>query len=276
LVTLRDGRAAGQCWILSEGKTAVASDPAGFAKVLLAESRGACSPFMPSLNSLAASHGVVLLIDSASTCIHAGLWRRDADAVWRQSQREAGIAIFECVGAVLAEAGIGVSDLGALVFDEGPGSILGIRTAAMALRTWQAVGSRALPAFAYRSLELVAHDLYSSGTHPPFAVIADARRDAWHWVEVATGPAVHPLQRVSRSVLAAFAGELFMPAGFRVWAPPPRAVREVPYSLADLWRRQGDAALLHAAPQPEAFLHEDSVYVAWTPQIHRAPGQPAA
>ena len=244
----------------------------GFAKVLLAEYRGACSPDMPSLNSLVASHAAVLLIDSASACVHAGLWRRGSDAIWRESRREAGIAIFECVDAVLAEAGAGVRDLGALVFCEGPGSILGIRTAAMALRTWQAVGSRALPAFAYRSLELVAHDLRSSGTRPPFAVIADARRDTWHWVEVDAGQAVHPWQRVSRDVLAASAGALFMPAGFRVWAPPPRAVGEVPYALAGLWRRQGDADLLQAAPQPDAFLHEDSVYVAWTPRIHRAPG----
>ena len=89
---------------------------------------------MPSLNSLVASHGAVLLIDSASACVHAGLWRRDSDAIWRESRREAGIAIFECVDAVLAEAGVGVRDLGALVFCEGPGSILGIRSAAMALR----------------------------------------------------------------------------------------------------------------------------------------------
>lgn len=246
--------------------------PRGFAKVLLAESRGACSADMPSLNSLVATHGAVLLIDSASASIHAGLWRRDAEAVWRESRREAGIAIFECVDAVLTAAGTGMHDLGALVFCEGPGSILGIRTAAMALRTWQAVESRALPAFAYRSLELVAHDLRGSGTRAPFAVIADARRDTWHWVEVDAGQAVHPCQRVSRAVLAESIGGLFMPAGFRVWAPTPRPVGEVPYALADLWRRQGDADLLQAAPQPEAFLHEDSVYVAWTPRIHRAPG----
>ena len=75
-----------------------------------------------------------------------------------------------------------------------------------------------------------------------------------------------------RAVLAASAGALFMPAGFRVWAPPPRAVGEVPYPLAVMWRRQGGADLLQAAPQPDAFLHEDSVYFAWTPRIHRAPG----
>jgi tRNA threonylcarbamoyladenosine biosynthesis protein TsaB len=213
----------------------------------------------------------VLLIDSASAFVQAGLWRRDGGAIWHQSEREAGIAVFECAGAALADARIGVGDLGGLVFCEGPGSILGIRTAAMALRTWQTRGTHVLPAFAYRSLELVAQDLRSSGRRTSFAVIADARRDAWHWVEVADGQDLQALRRVPRSVLADFAGDLFMPAGLRVWTPPPRAALEVSYSLAALWRRQSDAELLRPAPEPDAFLHEDSVYAPWTPQIHRAP-----
>jgi len=163
-----------------------------------------------------------------------------------------------------------VRDLGACVFCEGPGSILGIRTAAMAVRTWQAVLDHPLPAFAYRSLELVAHSLIASGTRPPFAVIADARRETWHWVEVSADRIVHPLRRIARAALGDFVGDLFMPAGFRAWSAPPRAAAEVPYSLAALWRGQERTDLLQAAPQPDAFLYEDSAYVTWTPQIHRA------
>lgn len=227
---------------------------------------------MPSLESLVAAHRTVLLIDSASACIQVGLWRLGAAAVWRQSDREAGVAVFECADAVLAEAGADVGGLGALVFCEGPGSILGIRTAAMALRTWQAAAGRPLPAFAYRSLELVAQDL---GTAAPFAVTIDARRGAWHWVEVAPGQTPGPLRRVTQTTLATFSGRLFTPAGFRAWAQPPQPAELVPYSLAALWLRQGAAELLRPAPQPDAFLHEDPAYVTWTPQIHRAP-RPAA
>jgi tRNA threonylcarbamoyladenosine biosynthesis protein TsaB len=227
--------------------------------------------FMPSLESLVAAHHTVLLIDSASACVQVGFWQHGSEAVWRQSDREAGVAIFECVNAVLTDARVRLEGLGALVLCEGPGSILGIRTAAMALRTWQAVGGRPPPAFAYRSLELVAHDLCTKGTPAPFAVATDARRDNWHWVEVAAGQTPGPLQRVPQTRLAAFPGELFTPAGFRSWAQPPRPVETVPYSLAALWHRQGAADLLRPAPQPDAFLHEETAYVTWTPQIHRAP-----
>jgi tRNA threonylcarbamoyladenosine biosynthesis protein TsaB len=227
-------------------------------------------PLMPSLDSLVATHHRVLLIDSASACIQVGLWRPGREAIWHASEQEAGIAIFAGVDAVLTQARIGVADLGAAVFCEGPGSILGIRTAAMALRTWSAAEGRPLPAFAYRSLDLVAHDLRRRGIPAPFAVLADARRDSWHWVEAPIDGTIGSLQRVPPGTVAGFGGRRFTPAGFRVWARPPGEISTVPYALPDLWQHQRDADLLRAAPQPDAFLHEEATYVAWTPQIHRA------
>jgi len=225
---------------------------------------------MPALAPLVAAHRAILVIDSASTAVQTGLYRRDRAPAWRQSHREAGIAVFTGAAEVLAEAGLQVRDVGACVFCEGPGSILGIRTAAMALRTWQAVRADALPAFAYRSLDLVAHALLAAGTRAPFAVIADARRDTWHCVAVdAGGPG--PLRRLARAELAGLDGTLFLPSGFRAWAAPPRPATEVPYLLSELWRGREQADLLRPAPQPEAFLHEDPAYATWTPQVHRPP-----
>jgi tRNA threonylcarbamoyladenosine biosynthesis protein TsaB len=217
----------------------------------------------------------VLLIDSASTRIQVGLWRLDCDPLWCESDQEAGIAIFACAARVLAQARIEIAGIGALVFCEGPGSILGIRTAAMALRVWSVAAGHALPAFAYRSLELVAVDLQRSGAPAPFAVVADARRDSWHWVD---GPAASPagkLRRVLPQELLAFPGTIYTPAGFRAWARLPRPISAVDYTLPGLWLRERAAGLLEAAPQPDAFLHEESSYVTWTPQIHRAGTSPA-
>jgi tRNA threonylcarbamoyladenosine biosynthesis protein TsaB len=226
---------------------------------------------MPSLTQLVADPRAVLLVDSSSATVTAGLLRAGAAAVWRELEREAGIAIFEGVAAVLAEAGLKVRDVGAFVFCEGPGSILGIRTAAMALRSWQAASEQPAPAFSYRSLELLAHDLHAAGTPPPFAVLADARRDAWHWVEVTGAGVLGPLQRIPASQVAGYRGGLFLPEGFRNWSAPPRPVRRVNYAPAALWPRHEGADLLRPSAAPDAFLHEASTYAAWTPQIHRAP-----
>ncbi len=227
---------------------------------------------MPSLTSLVDAHGLVLLVDSTSSSIQVGLLERPTGGQWWQrSPREAGTAIFEGVAGVLADAGAEIRQIGAFVCCEGPGSILGIRTAAVAMRTWRATIDRPVATYAYHGLQLVARDLADAGRPPPFAVIADARRDTWHLVEGANPPAVGPVRRVTAAELAEYPGALFTPEGFRAWSRPPRPADAVPYELAELWARQGGADLLHAAPEPDAFLLQDTVYTPWTPQVHRAP-----
>ncbi|OHE87226.1 MAG: hypothetical protein A3G75_07220 [Verrucomicrobia bacterium RIFCSPLOWO2_12_FULL_64_8] len=127
--------------------------------------------------------------------------------------------------------------------------------------------------YAYRSLELAAHELWRAGTPTPFAVIADARRDTWHCVEISSPSGAQPLRRLPAPVLAEMASDLFLPADFRTWAAPPRTAQPVPYSIADLWRLQGDAELLLPLSEPDARFPEGPAYVSWTPRIHRAPNR---
>jgi tRNA threonylcarbamoyladenosine biosynthesis protein TsaB len=149
------------------------------------------------------------------------------------------------------------TDADGFAFCDGPGSALGIRTTAMALRTWNA--SRARPVFAYHSLALVAESL----GRPEVSVIADARRESWHRFKLGGS-----LTRVPASDLT---GELVMPENFRTWTPLPPHVFRVPYSIADLLARTREGDLFRATDAPDAFLHEEPSYVQWTPQIHRAP-----
>ncbi len=206
----------------------------------------------------------MLLLDAASTRVQAG-WLEppspssDSDfaaaAHWRYSDDEATTAVFECVNRL----GHAPSEAAAFIFCEGPGSVLGIRTTAMALRTWNVLQPR--PVFAYCSLALVAHARPGTAA----GVIADARRDSWHHYQIGRG-----LRRVPP---AALAGELVMPENFRHWSALPEKVTPVPYSLATLLPLAANAELFLACDNPDAFLHEEPNYLAWTPQIHRAPGE---
>jgi tRNA threonylcarbamoyladenosine biosynthesis protein TsaB len=211
---------------------------------------------MPSFRVLLAAHAPLLVIDAASARVQIGVWSATGDARWQASEQEAGVAIFACV----ENLGVDFGTLGGYVLCEGPGSILGIRTAAMAVRTWRLLTPR--PVWVYRSLDLVAQALGESGT----AVIADARRDRWHVAQPG-----QPLRRVPTAELPP--APLAMPGDFRHWSKPPenRAIRSVPYDLATLWPRAIDADLCQRAETPDAFLHEEPAYVTWTPQIHRAP-----
>jgi tRNA threonylcarbamoyladenosine biosynthesis protein TsaB len=213
---------------------------------------------MPNLRHLLAEHPTLLLIDACSTRVQVGLWHQGSVS-WQIEEAEAGTAVFACTEKLLAERNLTIADLNAYVFCEGPGAVLGIRTSAVALRTWRVLNPA--PTYAYQSLTLAATAL----ARPEVHVIADARRDCWHVQQLGK-----PLRRVPTSELT---GECVMPEGFRHWTPLPANLGRTTYDLPALlaWPALFDADLFHASAEPDAFMHEEPSYVTWTPQVHQAP-----
>ena len=210
---------------------------------------------MPSLRQLLDAHHSLLLIDAASSRTQIG-WISSRDpsaATWESSEEESGIGVFRCI----ARLGVDLATVGTFAFCDGPGSVLGIRTTAMAIRTWNVLSSR--PVFSFCSLALVAHALGRADV----GVVADARREMWHHYRLGS-----PLRRLPPGELT---GELVMPENFRHWSQKPAGLRNVPYDLARTLPKLIDANLFHPANAPDAFLHEEPNYVTWTPLVHRAP-----
>lgn len=207
---------------------------------------------MPSLPTLA-SAGPVLILDASASVVQVGLVGPHG-AKWTSSSDEAGVAVFSGV----EKLGVDLGAVTAFVFCEGPGSILGIRTTAVALRAWQVLQPR--PMHAYSSLALIA----AAWSGPAVTFIADARRDSWHVLE-----AVGTLRRVATNELPT-GTEFATPESFRHWSPLPPRTRTVPYAIESLWNAAGNADLLRPASDPDAFLHEEPSYVTWEPKIHQA------
>lgn len=215
---------------------------------------------MPSLRQLLADQPILLLIDTASARVQVGLWTAGETQPprWVASYTEASTGLFACVDAVLRGAGLRIAEIGTFVFCEGPGSVLGIRTAAAALRAWSVIQTKAVT-YRFQSLDLVARAL----NRPEVGVIADARRDTWHVTRLGS-----PLRRMTAGELS---GELVMPEHFRHWTAPPSGLGTTGYDVAALLAALPDADLFRVSVEPDAFTHEDPSYAAWTPQIHRAP-----
>ncbi len=207
---------------------------------------------MPSLHEVCGQSPTIVL-DAASARVQVGMVQADGTGQWQCSTDESGVAIFKC----LDRLGVPPDQVAAWIFCEGPGSILGVRTVAMALRTWGVL--RRSPVYGYGSLALVAHALGRRDV----SVIADARRDTWHHFTLEGG-----LRRVATDQLA---GEMVIPENFRHWSTPPPHLTQVPYRLADLLPQVSHADLLRETDAPDAFLHEEPSYLTWKPQIHRAP-----
>lgn len=230
-----------------------------------------------SLRQLLARHPTLLVVDSSAPRVEASLWHGGSglgDARGRVEtvplaraalEGEASATLPLVVSQVLAHpaaGGRGIRDLDAVAFCDGPGSVLGVRLAAATLRAWRAVFPR-LALYSYHSLPLLAVSA------PGLAIIADARRDSWHAV---LPSAPHDLLRVPTAELAAL-GPLGTPESFRRWSalPPGVEPNALPWSAAALLAAAPDEPFFQEAPEPEAFMHEQPSYVAWTPRVHQSP-----
>lgn len=210
---------------------------------------------MPSLNQILREHSPLLLLDASSGTVQVGVLRAGVPAAWARRTEEAGVGLFQA----LEELNVDVASIGAFAFCEGPGSILGARTCAMALRAWNAISPR--PTYAYFGLSVV----FAGLGRPGASVIADARRGLWHRVSAGAAPERLPAE--------ALTGELVTPEGYRHWDRLPEGTVTVPYSLADLFGlpRVSSAEVFRTTDAPDAFLHAEPTYAKWVPQIHRAP-----
>jgi tRNA threonylcarbamoyladenosine biosynthesis protein TsaB len=210
---------------------------------------------MPSLSQIMKGSVPLLVLDAASERVQVGVLRGNQPPRWASEKAEAGTGLFACLDTLGAD----VNEAAGFAFCEGPGSILGIRTVAAAIRTWNAIRPR--PTFGYYSLAVAAEALGRDGA----SLIADARRGRWHRLRRGG-----PLERVEPAGLG---GELATPEGFRHWDPLPEGTSTVSYDLSRLLSlpRVLEADLFRDAPRPDAFLHQEPDYAKWTPQIHRAP-----
>jgi tRNA threonylcarbamoyladenosine biosynthesis protein TsaB len=83
----------------------------------------------------------------------------------------------------LAESKLKLGDIRSFALCVGPGSVLGIRIAALAVRSWCALEPR--PIFVWESLAGIARSALVAGEKGPFLVAVESRLKRWHALEVA-------------------------------------------------------------------------------------------
>lgn len=233
-----------------------------------AAAQPAAPPAPVSLAAVVAAHGSVLVLDPCTIHVQAGLLRPGHAPLWHTGGDDSSVHLFAAVQTCLAAANLKPGQIGAYVFCDGPGSQLGIRTAAMALRTWQTLRTTPAPVFTYRSL-LVAALSHARQQPGPFAVVADARRDSWHAVRIAADGSASPVLRATRAELADWPEPLLTPAGFRAWAQPPRPAATCDYDCATMLDILGALPLLTPVAEPEPWLSAPITYQTWTGERHR-------
>lgn len=213
----------------------------------------------------------LLVLDAASPRCFAGVWRAGEWLACREPERPALEGLFGAVEESLAEAGLALADLGGFVHCEGPGSILGARLSAMAIRTWRALPAWSeVPAWAYGSLHFAAAARKAEGESSPASFCSEFRHGRWNLLRaeesavravdadalaVVPAPLVYVRQRAMSKGLPAHAVE---------WSPDRR--RHAP-TLAT-------PGLLRRVEEPAVFVAEEATFQKWSGARHRAPLSP--
>jgi tRNA threonylcarbamoyladenosine biosynthesis protein TsaB len=173
--------------------------------------------------------------------------------------------LFGCVEAALAEAQLKLGDIRSFALCAGPGSVLGIRIAALAVRSWTALEPR--PIFVWESLAGIARSALAAGEKGPFLVAVESRLKRWHALEVsADGSLGVPFEAEAAQLNS---------SGRRVLASSEAAAAvltahvAVPHPWSALPTFFAQPGFLREEPRPDA-LNVANDFATWSGERHRS------
>jgi len=183
-------------------------------------------------------HATYLLLDAAGVTPRLGLWQDGRWLAWRECTTTTMPGLFEEIPTLLAEAKLTWEKIDGFIYPEGPGSVLGLRLAAMAIRTWQVdeaarPSPRELTVWACGSLHLAAALVIAGGVPIPFTAFTEVRQGLWRVLEVNSGDAAALAAIPSREVLDGDLpfGALFHVPARKAWQGLPPQAQPLPTTL---------------------------------------------
>ncbi len=212
----------------------------------------------------------LLVTDCSCPGIRAGVLGSNGWISYVSKTGETGAALFDAVKEVLACAKLGLKDISGFAYCEGPGSTLGIRINAIAIRTWNALNSETKPIFGYKSLEAaICMIRENSGKSGEFAVFSDFRKHAWNGCSTAVSGDYSTIEIVAESAIESWPDERYF-IQQRIHSPGKAPGSEViDYDLEPLGKSAPFLELLEKSDKPTAYLVKKPEFKTWTPERHR-------
>ncbi len=191
--------------------------------------------------------------------LQGGRWIAEA-----QSDEGALEATFACAEQALAAADLKFADLRSFAVCVGPGSMLGIRVTAMAVRTWAAL--QPCEVWVWEPLVALAAAVRLRGEAGAFHVVSESRLKRWHVVSVDAAGLPSPARECEVEQVAALSGRILTTAAQAQQVLPTAVV--VPEAWSALPKVFAEAGVLRLEPKPEA-LNAAADFATWSGERHR-------
>jgi tRNA threonylcarbamoyladenosine biosynthesis protein TsaB len=206
-----------------------------------------------------------LLLDGSGLNPRAGLWNKGRWLAYRESPSPALETLYGGVRDLLTEAQLTWTELGGYLYVDGPGSVLGLRLTAMAVRTWQTddaerpTGSR--PVFACGSLPLAAALAQAAKVPVPYAIFTESRQGRWHVLRVDGRVPPESSREVGENELPT--GTLFHLPARKAWSKPPSHAQGLPATLQEYPEILGQPGLFHSTATAVPYAMHGPEYKKW-------------
>lgn len=212
-----------------------------------------------------------LVIDASNPACFAGIL--DSKQNWLAYQSIEGPTLetlFSEVETVLSEAKLSLEAITRYLYCEGPGSTLGLRLAAMAVRTWRALHATTPPCFTYNSLQLAAHCLKLDQPNLSEAlIVADWKKDTWNAVSLKNGT-IQACKPIPQTTLEEWKPSPYHLPQRKGWQAPPNGAITLPYTPERIHELINTPGFLRAVDTPTPFASAPSQFQKWIPDRHRA------
>ena len=219
--------------------------------------------------ALRGEDGLVLLVDAGfphlrTACLFAGGVRSERTAEARAEDQLA-----KLVEETLSAAGKEIKDVDTFLYQAGPGSLLGLRIAAMMIETWvqvrKSIGEALPQRRFYHHFALLGEALGKAYPSEDLLLCSDARRKSWNVFRQPAGPTAGEWGLWEGEAIGRFTGRRFLVTDYGLTQdlpegvePLPEAFREPPLEV--LWEKPLTGSLRNCRP---ALLRE-AKYLPWT------------
>ncbi|MEC8405213.1 MAG: hypothetical protein VXZ08_03920, partial [Verrucomicrobiota bacterium] len=163
-----------------------------------------------------------LLIDASGQSIATGVL--STKNTWLSYNELNGTALetlFKCIEKTLKNANAELDQIHSFICCVGPGSVLGLRLAVMAVQTWARIHFRKAPVYTYNSLDFCIRTLKLDQIKLSGSIlVSDWKKDAWHAVKLLEDQE-YKLQIIDSDTLSSWSGAIFHLPQRKGWQDPP-------------------------------------------------------
>ncbi|MEC7486939.1 MAG: hypothetical protein VYE55_01400, partial [Verrucomicrobiota bacterium] len=149
----------------------------------------------------------------------------------------------------------------------GPGSVLGLRLAVMAVQTWARIHFRKAPVYTYNSLDFCIRTLKLDQIKLSGSIlVSDWKKDAWHAVKLLEDQE-YKLEMIDSDTLSSWCGAIFHLPQRKGWQDPPANCNTIHYQPKRIIECI-DSGILHRTESIELFSTTVNNYKKWIPKRH--------